>query len=295
MIKLLATDLDGTLFYPRRPIGLMIHKNKKFLRDFILAGGQVIIITGRSIRTYRKVEQKLKRDVAFLGCSGSILMENDKVLASHPIDRNALMKLYMTTRSEFGIIGWLIYDDTDVIKIAPTNMGKALSIGAVIVNTAMGAYKEVYQISETKFVQTIAHHPVYKILPCFGITPKSARKRAELGEVAVKEMFGDSMQISLGSPFLEITGKGVTKASTLKEYLSLKGIRDDEVIVCGDSFNDLEVFEQFQNSFAMKSGEKTLKNKARGLINHVSDLRKIVLDEDGKLRKEIGTELDRKG
>ena len=48
MIKLLATDLDGTLFYPKRKFTLMTRKNAKFLKDFYNAGGKVMLVTGRN-------------------------------------------------------------------------------------------------------------------------------------------------------------------------------------------------------------------------------------------------------
>ena len=47
MIKVLATDLDGTLFYPKRKISLISGKNKKFLRKFVKEGKKVILVTAK--------------------------------------------------------------------------------------------------------------------------------------------------------------------------------------------------------------------------------------------------------
>ena len=59
MKKLLAVDLDGTLFYPQRRFALMTRKNLKFLKDFIADGNEVVVATGRNCRMLKKIEKKL--------------------------------------------------------------------------------------------------------------------------------------------------------------------------------------------------------------------------------------------
>lgn len=38
MIKVIATDLDGTLFYPKRKLHLISKKNKQFLQNALESG-----------------------------------------------------------------------------------------------------------------------------------------------------------------------------------------------------------------------------------------------------------------
>ena len=47
-MKVLATDLDGTLFYPKDKKNIICLENLKFIRDFIDEGNKVILISGRS-------------------------------------------------------------------------------------------------------------------------------------------------------------------------------------------------------------------------------------------------------
>ena len=56
MIKLIATDLDGTLFYPKRRLTGMIKENKKFLKSFLNSGKDVLIASGRSTGMLSKLE-----------------------------------------------------------------------------------------------------------------------------------------------------------------------------------------------------------------------------------------------
>lgn len=84
MKKLLAVDLDGTLFYPQRRFALMTRKNLKFLKDFIADGNEVVVATGRNCRMLKKIEKKLGTKLTMIGCKGSFTRTDDKFLASHP-------------------------------------------------------------------------------------------------------------------------------------------------------------------------------------------------------------------
>ena len=46
--KLIATDLDGTLFYPKKRIKMISKKNLRFLRDRIDKENHIVIVSGRN-------------------------------------------------------------------------------------------------------------------------------------------------------------------------------------------------------------------------------------------------------
>ena len=48
-MKILATDLDGTLFYPKDKKEMICKENLTFIRDFIDQGNKLVIVTGRSL------------------------------------------------------------------------------------------------------------------------------------------------------------------------------------------------------------------------------------------------------
>lgn len=58
MPKILATDLDGTLFYPKRRITMISKRNLKFIRDFVDNGNKLLIVSGRNVKFAKKVEKK---------------------------------------------------------------------------------------------------------------------------------------------------------------------------------------------------------------------------------------------
>ncbi|HOC80553.1 MAG TPA: HAD hydrolase family protein, partial [Bacilli bacterium] len=82
MKKIIATDLDGTLFYPKRRVRMISSRNKDFIRKYIDEGGKVIIVSGRNYFFSHKVVSVIDRPVdvlscnsAYISCDGQIIRE----------------------------------------------------------------------------------------------------------------------------------------------------------------------------------------------------------------------------
>ena len=60
-MKVLATDLDGTLFYPRSKTRCISKKNVKFLRKWIDAGNKLVLVTSRSAEFCKRLEDEIDR------------------------------------------------------------------------------------------------------------------------------------------------------------------------------------------------------------------------------------------
>jgi Cof subfamily protein (haloacid dehalogenase superfamily) len=283
MIKLLATDLDGTLFYPKRKFRLMTSANRHFLKDFYHAGGKILLVTGRDTRIASKVQSQLKIDITILGCNGAFVYENGKTIINHPMDNKKLMDVYIQMRNKYGIICWMLFDDTPDVKIAATNIGKFLSALAIVGNFFNGNYAEKYIISEKAMLQAIAKGTCYKLMPIFGLG-KKAIERARISTISVNDIFKDSFTFSQDKIAMEITAAGVNKGKALIEYIDAIGIKADEVAVVGDSNNDVPMFHAFPNSFVMASGIEEAKSEAAHVVRRVSDIRDYVMTADGKLK-----------
>ncbi len=282
MIKLIATDLDGTLFYPKRRLTLLEKSNKKFLIDFYNAGGKIVLVTGRDRRISMKVQKKTGIDLAVLGCNGAFIYQDGKFIKSNYIPKSILFDVYMQLKVNYNVLGFLVFDETDQIKVSVVKKSIIPYLG-IFINIFSGVYMEKYIVSEKEVVKDIANGTVFKLMPIFGLS-KAAKIRALHASLALKEKYKNKLTINAASIALEITNAGVNKANTLLEYIEQIGIKKEEVAVIGDSYNDLAMFEKFENSFAMFNGEKVILDKASHIINKVSDIREFVL-ENGKLKK----------
>lgn len=57
MNKIIATDLDGTLFYPKDRINIICKENLFFIQSFIDNGGKLVIVSGRSLLYGKKFKK----------------------------------------------------------------------------------------------------------------------------------------------------------------------------------------------------------------------------------------------
>ena len=73
MEKILATDLDGTLFYPKDTKEMIAKPNLFFLQSFIDQGGKVILISGRSHVYCQKTVEKIGRPCATISYNGACI------------------------------------------------------------------------------------------------------------------------------------------------------------------------------------------------------------------------------
>ena len=78
--KLIATDLDGTLFYPKKRIKMISKKNLRFLRDRIDKGDHIVIVSGRNYEYGQKVETLVGRPLDFVNCNGAFIKVNGEII-----------------------------------------------------------------------------------------------------------------------------------------------------------------------------------------------------------------------
>ena len=111
MIKLIATDLDGTLFYPKKKIKLLIKKNIKFLKNYIESGNRVILVSGRNFHIVERIKRKLKNNVDMLACNGSALYKDGEVIEDSPMSHDDVKRLYEDNLENKNIISWIYMTD----------------------------------------------------------------------------------------------------------------------------------------------------------------------------------------
>ncbi|MEH7505280.1 Cof-type HAD-IIB family hydrolase [Neobacillus drentensis] len=111
------------------------------------------------------------------------------------------------------------------------------------------------------FVEAVSE-PVVKVLML-----KEAAKLAYVEEKLQQELAGQLSVMRSKPFFLEFTEQGVTKGTSLSHLIQLLGIKREEVIAIGDSYNDLAMIEFAGLGVAMGNAPDDIKAKA----NFVTD------------------------
>lgn len=293
MIKLIATDLDGTLFYPKNRFTGVPRCNRKFLRRFMDNGGRVLLVSGRNPKIVPYVERQLHHKVSLIGCNGGFYMDEEKKIHDAiPLNREKIVELFAYTHHVFGPWIWLYFDTSNVLYTNCSNVPKIIDLVFRYGNRFRFYFAETLIKGDSLFVDRLANHDCYKLLICFGLK-QDGKTKAEQAAPALKSRFSDCFEFATSSNAIEITAKGVNKGNSLKRYCEENNIDMNEVAVCGDSGNDLYMFSKFNHTFAMAHSPDHFKEQANHVISRISDLQEYIdnpsLLENDKI-KEINYE-----
>ena len=275
MIKVLATDLDGTLFYPKSPISLVNAKNKALLHDFLESGGRVAMVTSRSELFLTKVKDKLQMPIDFVGCDGTVINVDGANVLDRVFDPVQARALLAELRDEYhpGLIIMATRSHPAITTKARVNF--ITNFSYFVYEAIQGAYREPWVRSDHLFYNELAKGEVRKLMVLVGLTKKKQMLAEKITET-LSERYPD-FQFTWMNQFIEITPKGCSKASGVAFYLDYLGISHDNVLVVGDSGNDAPMFAAFhENSYCMSHAKESVKQQAAHIIQRVSDLRPVL-------------------
>lgn len=273
MIKIFATDLDGTLLFPKKKIRLIALKNRKFLRKLSSKGVKVVFVTGRNLAFCQKVEKKLKIPCDFISDSGARITLNHQNLKLSLIDneiakdisdslRKNSIKAVMaisTTKSQ-------IYSDAWAKGKLWEMMIKTYSLKDLVLS-------ERVHVSKKTFNRNINIAKILKITIIF--MQKYEESTKEFMEQFL-EKYPNKLEYNYGKNYLEITTYDSNKATSLVRLMEEYGYSKEEVVVAGDEGNDYEMILNFPNSFAMAKGSELIKGVAKYVINDITEIEQYI-------------------
>lgn len=267
----------------------MTRSNKAFIKDFIAKGNDVVLASGRNTRMLNPIERAVGSNLAFIGCNGGYVRDKDgRNLVTHPLPVELVRDIYLEMKDKYGIYMWFMMDDSRKDYVVLDRAPRGLLVLGKIVNSLSLKYKEDYELGAKKFVARMNNgEPIYKLMPIFGIGGRGSQWASE-ALVPLREKFGDKVTLAQTSSSIEITAKGVSKGSGVSTYIKEKGIDPDQVIVVGDSGNDISMFDEFWHSFVMDKAPSAVKKHAVHVIRRVSDISQylenpVLLANDRKL------------
>ncbi len=84
-----------------------------------------------------------------------------------------------------------------------------------------------------------------------------------LVEARVKAALGKNFSVYRSDPFfLEILPRGIDKAQSLAQLLNLLGMEREQMVACGDGYNDLSMIEFAGLGVAMENAVRPVRNAA---------------------------------
>lgn len=265
MLKLVVTDLDGTLLDQHHQIPTIC---KQALQAVDALGIQVMLATGRHFNDVVALAQQLEIDTCLITSNGARVHNRD---------------------------GELLYEN----HIPGSLASKVLSLSA-----GFSVHRNIYQ-GENWWVEVpneallAIHHSSqfsYQLTDFTQLNPEGIDKfyfyaEHELLlplEVELKAQLGDELYITFTTEnYLEVMNKGVSKGQALQAILHNRNICPSEVMAFGDGFNDIDMLQLVGEPVVMQNAHSDIKrllkdamiapaNSENGVAHH---LHKTVLRE----------------
>lgn len=261
MIKLFASDLDGTLLNEQHKMDERILSG---IRQLQQEGYITATATGRSLN-YLEPDQF--PGMYFVAMNGAMILDPQlNILASTPIQPEYVREIYEKFGSmplEFNSLE-NVYTPVDAETFMAINMKKRGPGSGLIPVKDPAQFQAMreYNVSLDK----ILSEPIYKI----NCIQTDNEVQDALEEYLRKHTDGLINCQSMPSLY-EITDAHANKADGVRLLGKILGIAEDETAVFGDGGNDLLMLEAFENSFAPVSGTKLARKAASTIIGPNKD------------------------
>lgn len=238
-VKLLATDLDGTLL---RSDGTVSAFTRATLDRAAAAGFPVVMVTGRPIRWLPEVSEMTGLRGLAVAANGALVydLDADEVLSVEPLTPQVMSEVTERLRAEFPKVQFAVEYGIDFAYeeqyrhdwvVEPTVDQR----GRLVPRVRIG---ELAEIIAEPAVKLLARNPVESTDSFLD------QARPVVGELA-------SLTRSGTAGLVEIAAAGVTKASGLARVAAGRGIRATQVAAVGDMPNDVAMLEWAGRSYAV--------------------------------------------
>ena len=271
-IKVVATDLDGTLFYPKRIRSMMTKKNRRLIERFTSDGGRWVLVSSRGNAFLKKVQRNLGASVDIIGSNGAFIESDGKVIKDgsfSPKETTILVK-DIVDRFHTPLFIQNAHDRPSIFLKKDARPGPVFLYFAY--ELFQGVYRDNWIRDDLAFYSEIEKGNCQRLMFWVSWSKRKARRAREMLSLAYPNFeFVDCQQ------FIEITPRGCSKASALSFYLDYNRLEEDNLIVVGDSGNDIPMFKEFyENSYCMKHSKPSTKKNAKHIIKTVSDLENVL-------------------
>lgn len=256
MINFVVCNLENTLvpdgqsIIPEETIDLILELKKN--------GVKFAVATGRNYDAVKSMFGRAKNDIIYICNEGGVIIYQDKVLSKTPIDRRVCFEvaaeLEKDTRFRLVFGGernaMINTHDTDFVNYLK-NMG--------------------IESEKVKDIKSI-HEDITKI---------TIYARNGLDEESYEHFYtkwSKNANVSVSDPEQAyITGEYVTKGNALALVQHLFGISEEDTVVFGGGYSDIDMFPHAYFSYAMQYSDSEVRRNAKHIAENVETIFEDIL------------------
>ncbi len=250
MIKLVATDIDGTILGSCGEFTTGVKTCIKNLQD---SGVKVVIVTGRMHAAAKKIAKRLELKTPVVSYQGGMIKT---------FDDEILYERYLPPETVKNIIEWGRANNTHLNLYA---------------NDVLYSEKDDYEIKKYSSYQNIdyivknfdeiPHNNVNKILGINYDSPDTVTNWVN----EMKTKFSELHIVKSTPYFCEFSTMEATKSCAVKFLQEYWNLSNNEILTIGDQDNDIELLKAGGISVAMENGTDNLKQYADYITDTVEN------------------------
>ena len=236
MIKLIASDLDGTLLH--NGAQKLTPRAIELIHELTQKGVHFVAASGRQYDNERRLFSEIKDEISYIGENGSICIHQGKVISRGIIADDLACRIIDEVKKSPNFDILISREDACLIE------DHHEAFVNHIVNVMQNTTKIVDDLSKIE-------GPFLKIAICNMIDDtKVIMQYLE----HLQEMFGAEIKVvTSGNIWIDFIAPGTNKGAALSNLMKLFHVKPKECMAFGDQQNDLEMLELVGHSYAMSN------------------------------------------
>ena len=255
--KILVLDIDGTLTNSQK---IITEETKRGIMNIQERGHKVILASGRPTPGMKKYADELELEKYggyLLSFNGGKIIDcrTGDIIFQKVIPKHVVPLLYK----------YAVEKDCGLV----TYFGDSIILG-----TRRDEYVELESRINGMEIREVENFVDYVDFEVNKLLMTAPKEKAEIYVKELQERFGDILSIYRSEPFfIEIMPINVDKAASLDRMLESVGLKQEDVICCGDGYNDMTMIKYAGVGVAMENAQPAVKE--------VADYVTASNDEDG--------------
>lgn len=240
MIKLIASDMDGTLLNSKGELPKDFYEVLNKLHE---AGVIFAAASGRQYHTLVDNFNKGKDKILFIAENGAVAMYKDKEIYSKALDRSTVFKIIDDARKIEGCDIVLCGKNSAYVESRTDNFYENTR-KYYHRNILVNSFEEV----EDEFLKVALFN----------------KDGSQHTYEAMEPIWGKNLKVIISGPkWVDVGRNDVDKGTTLKHVQEKLNFDYAETMVFGDYFNDISLLESAYYSYVMKNAPEKMKKHGR--------------------------------
>ena len=275
-VKLIASDLDGTLFYDNEKqcsvSNRITDSNLQAIRLWLQEGNHFVYATGRRTSARKRLNDRYDLNCDVIACNGAKAVVDDEILWDQQISADLLLRLQrllIPYREELDYVYDM--DMTERITLNQHHLFEAMYPDSYYDRTS-----EIYLQSP----QDMYPNKVFILLA-------DSQRAPFFLDLLKKEFEGQLYITSSGPRYIECCPVTVSKSHALHSLMEHFDLEECQVAAIGDELNDMDMLQSISYGVIMNSAREELKSQIPYSVDSVAELIYRCLDYNHEITREL--------